>query len=227
LIRLGEKGKDRIHWVTDKSRKTTIKERLYLDDELKFRLDSEDLFEISEEIEASLISKIDEVIDGFDVILLSDYAKGVLSRNLVKEIVDRAKKHELPIVTDPGFGRIEIFSGCSVIKPNQKEWAEYVGKKESEKIAIADLFSQGTGNILITQGSLGLRLITPTLDVQVRSQDSIQVVDVTGAGDSLAAGVALVLGRGFELVSQLDRLNLIGARTVSSRKTELPDVDVI
>lgn len=227
LIRLGEKGKTKIHWVTDDSRKTTIKERFYLDDELKFRLDNEDLFEISEEIETILISKIDEVIDGFDVILLSDYAKGVLSRKLVKEIMDRAKKHELPIVTDPGFGRIEIFAGCSVIKPNQKEWDEYVGKKESEKIAIADLFSQGTGNILITQGSLGLRLITPTLDVQVRSQESIQVVDVTGAGDSLAAGVALVLGRGFELVSQLDRLNLIGGKTVSSRNTELPDVDVI
>ena len=139
LMTLARREKNRIHWVTDKSRKTTIKERFYLDDELKFRLDSEDLFEISKEIEAILISKVDELIDSFDVILLSDYAKGVLTTNVVTAIMDRAKKHEVPIVTDPGFGRVGIYAGCSVIKPNQREWEDYVGRKESEKRAIENL----------------------------------------------------------------------------------------
>lgn len=227
LTTLGERNKNEIHLVTDNSRHTTVKDRFFVDGELQFRLDSEDLFEISADVESRLISKVDKVIEEFDVILLSDYAKGVLTASFVKKILDRAHDHNLPIVTDPGLGRVEIYAGCDVIKPNQKEWEEFIGGKKSEKEAIASLFNAGTSNILITLGALGLRLITPSLDVRVRPENSVQVVDVTGAGDSLAAGVALVRGGGYDIFDYLDRLNLIGGKTVSISQTNLPKIELI
>jgi D-beta-D-heptose 7-phosphate kinase/D-beta-D-heptose 1-phosphate adenosyltransferase len=108
------------------------------------------------------------------------------------------------------------------VKPNLSEWNEYVKHVGSEAKGIGFLFTEGTQSILVTQGSQGVRLITPTSDVIVLPKEGIEVIDVTGAGDSLAAAISLVIGEGHSLSDNLENLNLIGANTVRHAKTELP-----
>lgn len=222
LREISNASKSIVHWVMDTSRITTVKERLFIDGRLIFRKDSEDLSDISANLEAEIVQSIKSIVHNFNVILISDYAKGIFTVNLVKQIQDLAIQYDIPIVTDPGYGRVHIYAGCTVVKPNLSEWNEYVKLVGSEAKGIEFLFAEGTQSILVTQGSQGVRLITPTEDVIELPKEGIEVIDVTGAGDSLAAAISLVIGEGHSLSDNLENLNLIGANTVRHAKTELP-----
>jgi len=207
--------------ITDPSRKTTIKKRCYIDDELKFRLDIEDVHPISREIENQVIDFLRDQISEFEVILLSDYGKGVLTENLITFVKKIATITGTPVVVDPGFDRIHLYGGCTVIKPNLIEWSSYIESVGDEKTGLELLFKQGTQHIVITQGPLGVRLVSPTMDVQMPPKQPLEVVDVTGAGDSLAAALTLIVGAGTELFGCLDLLNEIGGKTVQQMRTTL------
>jgi len=211
-----------IHWVQDKSRKTTIKERFFIDGNLIFRKDSEEVKDISFQVESEMIEILKSIAKNFDVILLSDYAKGVLSVNFIKQIREIASDLGIPTVVDPGLGRVHLYEGCTVIKPNLVEWNDYVASTGSEVEGLKLLFDRGTQNILVTQSSKGIRLISPSLDTTLAPRGAIEVVDVTGAGDSLAAALSLLIGEDFPISSCLEILNEIGASTVQQLNTKLP-----
>jgi D-beta-D-heptose 7-phosphate kinase/D-beta-D-heptose 1-phosphate adenosyltransferase len=211
-----------IHWVQDKSRKTTIKERFFIDGNLIFRKDSEEVKDISFQVESEMTEILKSIAKNFDVILLSDYAKGVLSVNFIKQIREIASDLGIPTVVDPGLGRVHLYEGCTVIKPNLVEWNDYVASTGSEVEGLKLLFDRGTQNILVTQSSKGIRLISPSLDTTLAPRGAIEVVDVTGAGDSLAAALSLLIGEDFPISSCLEILNEIGASTVQQLNTQLP-----
>lgn len=212
----------KVHWIVDKSRKTTSKERFFLDQVLQFRKDTEDSDNISHAIEVELIEILRRIINDFDVILLSDYAKGVLTENFVDQIKVLASSFEIPIVVDPGLGRLQVYYDCTIIKPNTIEWNQHVSFVGSEEEALRRIFNSRTEQVLVTQGSEGVRLITRSDEQSLKPKQKIEVVDVTGAGDSLAAGIALLIGEGISLKSSLETLNEIGANTVRQIKTQLP-----
>jgi rfaE bifunctional protein kinase chain/domain len=203
------------------SRTTTLKERFFLDSQPVFRVDVEEAEDIPLKTQASILRTIEKEIYNYDVILLSDYAKGVLTRSLVNDIVSLSKAQNIPIVTDPGFGRLDIYKGCTAIKPNSIEWDEYVRSMGNENKGIEQVFEHGTKYLLITQGADGVRLITPETDVLVKPDQSVRVVDVTGAGDSVAAAITLLVGSGNSISENLNWLNEIGSRTVQNPKTQL------
>lgn len=211
-----------IHWVQDNSRKTTIKERFFIDGNLIFRKDSEEVKDISFQVEWEMTEILKNIAKNFDVILLSDYAKGVLSVNFIKQIREIASDLGIPTVVDPGLGRVHLYEGCTVIKPNLVEWNDYVALTGGEVEGLKLLFDRGTQNILVTQSSKGIRLISPSLDTTLAPRGAIEVVDVTGAGDSLAAALSLLIGEGFPISSCLEILNEIGASTVQQLNTQLP-----
>lgn len=211
-----------IHWVQDKSRKTTIKERFFIDGNLMFRKDSEEVEDISFQVESEMTEILKNIAKNFDVILLSDYAKGVLSVNFIKQIREIASGLGIPTVVDPGLGRVHLYEGCTVIKPNLVEWNDYVALTGGEVEGLKLLFDRGTQDILVTQSSKGIRLISPSLDTTLAPRGAIEVVDVTGAGDSLAAALSLLIGEGFPISSCLEILNEIGASTVQQLNTQLP-----
>ncbi len=212
----------KVHWIVDKSRQTTSKERFFIDGVLQFRKDTEKEENISHTIERELIEVLTKIVRDFDVILLSDYAKGVLTEKLVEQIKALASSLGVPIVVDPGFGRLHVYYGCTVIKPNSTEWEQHVFSVGSEEEAFRIIFNSGTQQVLVTQSSDGVRLITESHEESLRPKQEIEVVDVTGAGDSLAAGIALLIGEGLSLESSLETLNEIGGNTVRQIKTQLP-----
>ena len=157
-----------------------------------------------------------------DSILLSDYAKGILSQGLVSRVISLAKSLQKPIISDPGLGRIQIHAGCDIIKPNAKEWHVFVNQMGSEVSALSMLFSMGTKSVIITQGAGGIRLVEKEIDIVCRAENLKDSTDVTGAGDSVAAALSLLVdSSGFD-PELLPILNRVGGQTVSKPRTELP-----
>ena len=210
--------------MIDPSRRTTVKERVYIDGVPIFRKDSEDVISLNHEMEAEIIKEVSNRIDDFDVLLLSDYAKGLLTETLIVDLLLLAKVRKKPIVSDPGLGRVGFFVGCDVIKPNAKEWQEFVQTHRDETEALAWLFSQGTIFVVVTHGKNGITCFSEGQQVVAAPADEIDAVDVTGAGDSVAAIVSLIIGSGKEFVDYLDTLNRVGGLTVAQSRTSLPKI---
>jgi sugar/nucleoside kinase (ribokinase family) len=112
-----------------------------------------------------------------------------------------------------------------VIKPNKIEWEYFVTQIGNESDAIEHLIAKGTKFIFVTQGVNGIRLISRDLDMTKPIEKTVKQVDVTGAGDSVAAAISLLYQTENDLDKLLVKLNQVGASTVSQIRTELPIFD--
>jgi len=203
-------------------RVTTAKIRVSVDGTPIFREDVEELTELDSASEELLFRKIQEVVSEYDVILLSDYAKGLISKSLASSLLKISRDNGKITVVDPGVNRIGLYEGFDYIKPNEKEWAIYVKTIGDENEAIGKLIDSGTKGILITLGSRGVRYIDNSLNSYViPTLSKIEVLDVTGAGDSVAAALCLRVKKSTLLMSDIDYLNQVGGKTVSKLRTEL------
>jgi rfaE bifunctional protein kinase chain/domain len=212
------------HLIVDPNRKSTLKERVHLEEQQIFRLDVEDSNELSTEVEFKLFAQIKKSLPGKNAILISDYAKGVLTKRLVSKVILLAKDLGIPIVSDPGLGRIALHAGCDIIKPNNKEWSLFVSEMGSEEKGVLFLFSKGTKFIVITHGDRGIRIIGKGMDVFGGAEKVGVLTDVTGAGDSVAAILSLLVDSTGLVSDYLPVLNRIGAKTVSELRTALPAI---
>jgi len=215
------KNKNESLVIRDPTRITTVKERIYIDHQAIFRKDQEIVSDINTFIETRLISEIVKIGSKYSVILLSDYAKGVLTEPILEAIINFSRTHEVPLISDPGLGRLLFYAGCKVIKPNLVEWNHYVKSMGTEDLAKQYLFSKGTEFIVVTLGSQGVRLITESFDIVEKLTVSVKAVDVTGAGDSVAAALSLIVGSKMPLLENLKMLNKIGGFAVSLERTQL------
>ncbi len=224
VARLAERLSSKVHLTVDPLRRTTVKERFFIDGLPVFRKDSEDIDQYSDELEKVMIEQVANMIGEFDALLLSDYAKGLFSDTLIQSVLAMAKTNQIPVVSDPGFGRVAAFAGCDVIKPNSREWQEYVGEDRSEDAALAELCAAGTVCVLVTHGKKGVQFLTPGFQSWASPEKGLEALDVTGAGDSVAAAISLMIGSGMELREHLEILNNIGGLAVSQNRTILPKI---
>ena len=222
LLEISNSMEANTHLVIDHKRGTTVKERYFLDNVPIYRHDRESIDDIDKHIEDELFLAIQMSMSSKDSVLLSDYAKGVLSQNLINNIIQLAKSLSKPIISDPGLGRIQIHAGCDIIKPNAKEWNVFVEEMGSEAIAISMLFSKGTKSVVVTQGAGGIRLIEKGIDIVSQAEDITNATDVTGAGDSVAAALSILVDSDGLDPKILPILNSVGGQTVSKSRTELP-----
>lgn len=222
LLEISKSVEAKTQLLIDSNRKTTAKDRYFLDDIPIYRHDRESLGDLDEQMEEEIFLSVQKSMSTKDSILLSDYAKGVLSQSLVSRVISLAKSLQKPIISDPGLGRIQIHAGCDVIKPNAKEWHVFVNQMGSEVSALSMLFSMGTKSVIITQGAGGIRLVEKEIDIVSRAENLNESTDVTGAGDSVAAALSLLVDSSGFAPELLPILNRVGSQTVSKARTELP-----
>lgn len=215
---------DHVDLIIDPSRRTTVKERFYIDGLPVFRKDAEDTVPLNQEMEDEIVREVSIRIQNCEVLLLSDYAKGLLTESLIASLLMIAKAQGKPVVSDPGLGRVAFFAGCDVIKPNAKEWQEFVQSRRDENEALAWLFSLGTRFVVVTQGKNGIICFSEGERVVVAPVGEIDAVDVTGAGDSVAAAISLIVGSREQLAHNLTTLNQVGGLTVAQHRTSLPNI---
>ncbi|QPF82904.1 D-glycero-beta-D-manno-heptose-7-phosphate kinase [Bradyrhizobium genosp. L] len=153
------------------------------------------------DIEQQLIDAILPQLARADIVLLSDYAKGVLTARVIRNVIDAARQAKKRVIVDPKSANLAIYRGASVLTPNRKEFAEATRSRADTEDAIAQaapdaMVLADCEAMLVTQGEKGMTLVTregqsihvPALPVKVR--------DVSGAGDTVAAALALSLAAG-------------------------------
>lgn len=177
------------HLIFD-NRPTTSKNRIYCQNKLLSRYDIETNEKINEIIENEIINKINEIIDQIDVIILSDYMKGVLTNNLCKTIIEICKHKNKMIFVDPKDTNHEKYIGCTLVKPNRNEAEYFINRKinlnDHDDILdalnkIMDMFE--SKYCLLTLGENGLIVFDGENYRHFESKDKINIIDVTGAGD--------------------------------------------
>ena len=207
------------HLLADVARPTTLKTRYIADNQQLLRADYEDISSLSPDSEQKILALIAAVIKNVDVIILSDYAKGVLTDKVIAETIKMAKQTGKIIIVDPkgrDFGR---YSGASYLTPNRKELSEAVGHEvtnaETANAAAQVLMRDfNIDHILVKLGADGVCLTRkgqPPLHLHTKARE---VFDVSGAGDTVAATLALALASGFDAAEAAELANTAGSIVV-------------
>ncbi len=191
--------------VTDATRCTTRKLRIVTTrNQQVARVDYEQDTEVSGEVEAALVGRIEQLAASADAILVSDYVKGVISRVVAGATIAAARKHGVPLLVDPKVPHIDYYAGATVITPNHHE-AEAVThmriRTGAEALAAAVRFRERAccDSVLITRGEHGMTLLGPEGESDLAAE-AREVSDVTGAGDTVIATMTLALAAGASLV---------------------------
>ncbi|HTZ60125.1 MAG TPA: D-glycero-beta-D-manno-heptose-7-phosphate kinase [Acidobacteriaceae bacterium] len=207
---LNNQGIDTSGLRTDPHRRTSSKTRVIAHNQQVVRIDREDRHPISPELEQELLQWWLLHLPDFDICVLSDYAKGVLTPRLISRIIATANQHQRPVVVDPKGWDYRRYHGASIITPNLQEARQAL----TDSLGVpADLLGIGAGllrllpgtAVLVTRGPEGVSLFREGTTPMHIPSVARQVYDVTGAGDTLVATLALAMAVGcpLELASRL------------------------
>jgi len=191
--------------VEDQSRCTTRKLRVVTArNQQVARVDYESDVEVSGAVEQQIVQRIEALSADAGAMVLSDYLKGTISRGVAQAALATARRRGIPLLVDPKVPHIDYYKGATLITPNHLE-AESVTLKrirsESEARDAARLFRQRAdcGSVMITRGEHGMWLMTPDAETALPAE-AREVADVTGAGDTVIATLALALAAGGSLL---------------------------
>ncbi|AXH09190.1 bifunctional heptose 7-phosphate kinase/heptose 1-phosphate adenyltransferase [Malaciobacter halophilus] len=218
--------------IEQKGRKTSKKSRIMASHSQVVRYDHESKNSISFDSEKRIFEKFQEIINRYDIILFSDYGKGVITKELSKKIIDYAKKYEKRVIVDPKGEDYSKYEGAYFLTPNKKE-AQEASKIEIEnddtlKEALKKLKEQADLYYsIITLSDQGIALLKDD-EVIIRPTVAREVFDVTGAGDTVLAALGFALSLNNSIEDALEFANLaagvvvgkLGSATVSLDEIE-------
>jgi D-beta-D-heptose 7-phosphate kinase/D-beta-D-heptose 1-phosphate adenosyltransferase len=196
--RLTAAGVDAGGLITDEARPTTIKTRIIAHNQQVIRLDREDRAPASPDIRARMIDFIRQRADHLDAVIFSDYEKGVITPELLAEVLPLLREKRVLVAVDPKFVNFRYFTGVTIMVPNRKEAAGFVRRDivtDDDALTAAQAIMEQLGCecVLVKLGERGMRFVDRQgSDVVIRTAAE-QVFDVTGAGDTVIS--ALVLSR--------------------------------
>jgi D-beta-D-heptose 7-phosphate kinase/D-beta-D-heptose 1-phosphate adenosyltransferase len=187
--------------ITDDTRRTTTKMRVVTSrNQQVARVDYETDSEATEAVDASLSRQIESRLADADAVIVSDYLKGTVTRRVMRTIVDAARARGIRVLVDPKIPHLDYYAGASLITPNhhEAEIAAHVRIRtdaDAERAAAIVRERAKCDGVLITRGEHGMWLsadgVTGPLAAAAR-----EVSDVTGAGDTVVAALAVALAAG-------------------------------
>jgi rfaE bifunctional protein kinase chain/domain len=227
------------HLLAAADRRTTTKSRVMAGGQHIVRFDEECRLDLSPEQEDALARRAGTCADEADACIISDYAKGVVTAKICRTVIKAASQKGIPVVVDPKGTDYTKYAGATVITPNLNEARIVAGTYDSRfharddsGILIEDIaetiMSRSSTSLLITRGSEGMSLFERggrPVTIRARAR---QVYDVTGAGDTVVATLALALAAGLSLENACRLGNLaagivvgeLGASTISREALE-------
>ncbi len=188
--------------LSQKGYKTPVKNRLIADAQQILRVDFETVSPLPDALEELVIERLPPILNKVDVVAISDYGKGFLSRRLLSCIIEMAKLQQIPVIVDPKGEDFVKYAGATVIKPNLTE--AFAAAKLSSDTPLAQVAETilklcGVEMLLITRSEAGMSLFNKdgqSFDFPVRSKE---VKDVTGAGDTALAMIAVALANKLDI----------------------------
>ena len=217
---LGALPNSTIYAATDRNRKTSVKTRYISGSQQLLRVDNESTHAIDEGVLTELLSRFEKLLAEYDVVVLTDYAKGVLQGGRATSFVAAAQYSNKPVFVDPkgrDFGR---YYGASLIKPNLQELADAtnlpVGTDAAvEAAALQVIKNHQISTVLVTRGAAGMMLVRPDeAPVSLRAV-AREIFDVSGAGDTVAAAFAAGVAAGMRMEDAMRVANVAAGLVVA------------
>lgn len=187
--------------VVDASRPTTVKTRVIAHSQHVVRIDQEVKSDIGSEIERRILGVLSSHLSSIDAIILEDYNKGVMTRGLIRTVIELARKHGRIVTVDPKFNNFFEYRQATVFKPNRKETEEALGVRlgssgDVESAGRALLERLQAENVLMTLGERGMALFERSGEASFVPTHARHVADVSGAGDTVVATLTIALAAG-------------------------------
>ncbi len=197
--------------VRDVTTSGPVKTRFVVNHQQIFRHDDETIKPASKEFDDNIVERVAN--SECDVLIISDYAKGVCTPSLCQRLIKWAKEHGVKVVVDPKGDDWSKYAGCDVITPNEKEWADVI----KSSVPRADL--------VITKGRAGMEVRLqgcPRYSIEATNSGP---VDITGAGDSVIAVLAAASAAGWGLRSAIELANAAAGIVVGKFGTATCSLD--
>jgi len=207
--------------IIEKNRPTTVKTRYLAGHQQLLRSDFEHKTPMAESTSEAVLAKAKALIPNVKALIISDYGKGLLSKDLIADIVKTANNAKVPVIVDPKGQDFSIYAGATAITPNKKELSE--ATKGSAVEQDADIITAANElietcdiqSIIATRSKDGMSVIEKGKEpLHLRSSD-IEVYDVSGAGDSVIATIAASLAAGGTLQDSASLANIAGSIVVT------------
>jgi D-beta-D-heptose 7-phosphate kinase / D-beta-D-heptose 1-phosphate adenosyltransferase len=214
----------RAHLITDASRPTSVKMRYVADGHQVMRADSESRTPLSAEVASRLIEAFSRAVAEADLCVLSDYAKGALSDAVVRAAIDAARRLGKTVIVDPKCKDFTKYRGATLITPNRLELQQACGENcdtHDEIVAGARrlLEAEICEFLVVTRGKDGMSVVGRDGSAVHLPTAARQVFDVSGAGDTVVAALALGLVGGADIIDAAAVANVAAGVAVGKRGT--------
>ncbi|EAH4571394.1 D-glycero-beta-D-manno-heptose-7-phosphate kinase [Campylobacter sp. 2352 PW] len=200
--------------LVEKDRKTPLKSRVLSHSQQVLRLDDENDFDTK--LEDEIIKEYKKIAKDYDAIVLSDYAKGVLTSKVTKALIEHANTLNLPILIDPKGSDFSKYQNATLLTPNKKEAIQALGVEKIDNLEKALKKLKDDLNLaysIITLSEEGIALFDEKL--HIIPAKALEVYDVTGAGDSVIAMLAYALALKVDIVKACELANDAAAVVVA------------
>lgn len=212
--------------VRTPGRRTSVKTRFVAGGQQLLRVDDEVTDPIAPECEAQLLQAALSRLPGADQLLICDYAKGVVGEGLVRTLIDEARALGRPVLIDAKRSDLRHYSGAHVATPNAFELHRATGlptetDEEVERAGLELIATSGIESLVVTRGVKGLSIVRPSEPARHLGGIVREVLDVSGAGDSVLAALAVAIGTGTGLHDAARLANVAGSIAVGRPGTAI------
>lgn len=196
--------------VVEAGRQTTVKTRFIAGQQQLLRTDIETVVPIT--VADRVLERVRQALPEVGGVILSDYGKGVLTDELVIQVIAEAKKVGKPVIVDPKGSDYGRYRGADLVTPNRKELAEATGlpvRTDAEVVAACRRLIEtcGIGAVVATRSEQGLSVVTREQATHLPAE-AREVFDVSGAGDTVVATLTAALSVGVDLIDAARLANL-------------------
>ena len=220
--------------IIDKNRCTTKKTRYVCENQQILRVDNEIESPISKVLETKIIKLLEKKINDYDVIVLSDYNKGVLTDTLIKKIIKIAQHFKKILIVDPKKKDFSVYAGATFITPNFKELKSSVNtfninSKNNDDNLVIKLSKQIINKfkfkaVITTRSSDGISVVTDVGSFFHLPSQAKEVFDVSGAGDTVLAYLSTSISKGKSLESSVKISNIAAGLAVGKFGTSVVSI---
>ena len=210
-------------FLEEEGRPTTLKTRFTDGNQQFFRLDREETAPLPESTMEKAVTALRRLLGECDCVIYSDYAKGFFTPSLKRRLDEELRASGVPVIVDPKPANHYLCEGCFLLIPNRREGAliaGLAGRRDVDTAEIARVLAcRFSAHALVTEGKEGMTLCTASGETSHVPSRAREVFDVSGAGDTVAACMALAVAARLDLREGMALANLAAGLVVSKAQT--------
>jgi D-beta-D-heptose 7-phosphate kinase/D-beta-D-heptose 1-phosphate adenosyltransferase len=218
--------------VVRSERPTSVKTRVVAHSQHVVRVDREQSVSLDSDEQNEIADAVSLAMAGTDIVVLSDYAKGTLNNVTLQAAIDLAAEHKIPVLVDPKGKDFTKYRGASMLTPNRREALEACRIDDVESDAVKRAGEQLIGDLglealVITEGEQGMTLFERDRTPVSHRAAAHEIYDVTGAGDTVIACLAVAVAAGLPRREAVELANIAAGLVVEQVGTTAISIDAL